>query len=189
MHTDDENRNWDLLDENFNPTVIRGKQYSPVIATDSFLEDIALEMALMVEENQRAPFQFNNFIVAYEMENDEQFFPPCHIDKRTKETPFLIELESSSKQSGYLNEDLMKQVVNTKSICQQCPLQKQCLATSLTGVQLARTSDKDRVIPLSSPPLVINEYLISGGFTPQERAVVFDKMCDILESWDDMYDE
>lgn len=184
----DDNGNLKLLEENLKIKVIRGKRYSPIMSREELLDEAALEIAFIIEETGRQPLQFNDFIVSYDLENGTQFMPPCHIEKSTGKTPFLIDMESSSKQSGQIDEKTLKEIIHTKSICQQCPLQKECLATSMTGIQLARSSEKERTIPKSYPSLVINEYLISGGFTPQERGIIFEKLCDILESWDNIND-
>ena len=184
----EKNNNLKLLEENMKIKVIRGKRYSPVLSKETLLDEAALEIAFIIEETGRQPLQFNDFIVSYDLENGTQFIPPCHIDKSTGKTPFLIDMKSSSKQSGQIDQKTLKEVLHTKSICQECPLQKECLATSMTGIQLARSSEKERTIPNSDPSLVINEYLISGGFTPQERGIIFEKLCNILEDWDNIHD-
>lgn len=184
----EKNNNLKLLEENMKIKVIRGKRYSPVLSKENLLDEAALEIAFIIEETGRQPLQFNDFIVSYDLENGTQFIPPCHIDKSTGKTPFLIDMKSSSKQSGQIDQKTLKEVLHTKSICQECPLQKECLATSMTGIQLARSSEKERTIPNSDPSLVINEYLISGGFTPQERGIIFEKLCNILEDWDSIHD-
>lgn len=184
----EKNNNLKLLEENMKIKVIRGKRYSPVLSKENLLDEAALEIAFIIEETGRQPLQFNDFIVSYDLENGTQFIPPCHIDKSTGKTPFLIDMKSSSKQSGQIDQKTLKEVLHTKSICQECPLQKECLATSMTGIQLARSSEKERTIPNSDPSLVINEYLISGGFTPQERGIIFEKLCNILEDWDNIHD-
>lgn len=183
----EENNNLKLLKENLKIKVIRGKRYSPVLSKEDLLDEAALEIAFIIEETGRQPLQFNDFIVSYDLENGTQFIPPCHIDKSTGKTPFLIDMKSSSKQSGQIDQKTLKEILHTKSICQECPLQKECLATSMTGIQLARSSEKERTIPNSNPSLVINEYLISGGFTPQERGIIFEKLCNILEDWDNIH--
>lgn len=186
VNTDDNNLK--LLEENLDIEVIKGKRYSPIMSKEELLDAAALEIAFIIEENGRKPLHFNDFIVSYDLKHGTEFMPPCHIKKSTKKTPFLIDMEASSKQSGQIDEKTLKEVLHTKSICQECPLQKECLATSMAGVQLARSSEKERTIPRSNPSLVMNEYLISGGFTPQERGEIFNKLCDILEDWDSIYE-
>ena len=93
---------------------------------------------------------------------------------------------SHSKQVGYMDPETANKVINTKLHCNQCPLKKECLAISLSGIQITRISRSERTLPrrpgdYETPILVMDDFLIFGGLTPQERRIVFYYVCDILE--------
>lgn len=168
----------DLRDEGIYLTEVRRGRFSPIMRTQEQLYDTAVEIAALIEDYHRTPLTFEEFI----KEMPTKFIPDCDYYKGT----LLIDTGTYSKQSGNMPADIANEVINTKLHCTECPLVNQCLAISMTGIQITRVSRTERTLPkypgdTTSPTLVMDDFLIFGGLTPQERRIVFHHVCDILE--------
>lgn len=159
----------------------RGEHYSPVMSSMEEMDEMARQAADIIDKNNRLPVDFNNLIDEYHSQIDESFKPDC-------EREFVyIDTESYSRQIGSLGRRQTANVIETKRVCSECPLRAHCLASSLAAPQNTRMSQKERTIPRKggvSETATMTEYLMFGGFTPQERRIIFEKTCDILEKRD-----
>lgn len=171
----------DLEHSGIFPTEVRSGKFSPIMATKEYLEDISYKVAQIIEDNDRKPLNFDMFLKEY----DPDFIPDCDYYTSTVN----IDPDVHSRQVGHLLEEEAQGVIDCKIHCAECPLSTQCLAISMTGIQITRPSKTERTIPpkngdTETPSLVMDDFLIFGGLTPQERRIVFDKVCDILEEKD-----
>lgn len=158
---------------------VRSGKFSPIMTSDEELSRIAKEVAIIIEDNDRSSLSFDDFLLVF----DASFVPDCDINH---DASLLIDTGTYSKQAGNMTVDMLNEVVNTKLHCQECPLKRECLAVSMTGVQNTRMSRTERTLPkrpgdTTSQTLVMDDFLIFGGLTPQERRRVYHKVCDILE--------
>lgn len=160
----------------------RNGLFDPIMTSSDDLEDMAYEVADIIDKTGRVPLNFAELAHAQGLDG---FVPDCSLDKGLD---LYLDTDTSSKQSGKLQPEQLPEVVNTKIHCFECPLKRECLALSFTGVQITRTSRSEVVIPGTNVedkvPLVMNDYMISGGLTPQERRIVFERVCDILSEAD-----
>lgn len=162
------------------PEKVRSGRYSAIMSTMDEMDMAARIAADIIDDKGRKPLSFAEFI----REFDPNFVPDC--DFFSEHDLYLDPGESSSKQSGRLTADQLRAVAETKMHCNECPLKNECLSISFTGVQITRTVRRERVLPGTEDrmPLVLDEYLIFGGYTPRERKIIYEKTCDILESRD-----
>ena len=171
----------DLHDNGIFPSEVRMGKFSPIMATEGYLLDIAYEVAEIIEEHDRKPLSFDIFIKEY----DPDFIPDCNYHTAVVN----IDPGVHSRQVGLLEENDARDVADCKIHCAECPLSTQCLAVSMTGIQITRPSKSERTLPpkpgdTETPSLVMDDFLIFGGLTPIERRVVFNYVCDILEERD-----
>lgn len=160
-------------------TKVGDKRYSPIMAySKEELEDMAYEMAEIIEKNNRKTIVFSEILSKNKMKD----YPlPCLYGNVLEE---YTDTGSKCNQSGFLQAEQLNNTIELKKACAQCPFSKDCLAVSLTTLQNTRMSKNSKTIPQSDPPLSISEFLIFGGYTPQERLIIFDKVCEILEEYD-----
>lgn len=168
----------DLADDGIDIKVIKKGKISPIMTSKYTLKDIAVEIAQFIESQDRQPMHFEQFASQF----NPKFIPDCDYETGSVE----IDTGSHSKQVGYMDPETANKVINTKLHCNQCPLKKECLAISLSGIQITRISRSERTLPrrpgdYETPILVMDDFLIFGGLTPQERRIVFYYVCDILE--------
>lgn len=170
----------DCQEMGIEPVKIRRSQYSPVIASEESMVEAAYEVADIIERHGRVPVLFSKLAEEVGLGS---YIPACSV---TKGQTMMLNTGSSSKQVGGMSPDELGGVLETKQICGRCPLAIQCLAVSMTAPQSGRASKSERVLPGSSidSPLVLDEYIMFGGFTPQERRIIFDMVCDFLEEKD-----
>lgn len=170
----------DCQEMGIDPVKIRRSQYSPVMASKESMVEAAYEAADIIERHGRTPVLFSRLAEEAGMGS---YIPAC---SSTKGQTMMLHTGSSSKQVGGMSPDEMGGVLETKQVCGRCPLAMQCLAVSMTAPQSGRASKSERVLPGTSGefPLVLDEYIMFGGFTPQERKIIFDMVCDILEEKD-----
>ena len=171
------------------PQELRGKKISPNMSSEKDLEEKAHIVAEMIDMNNREKFSFYQITEQYNRIHDTEVELACFYDVENNCERIFLDTGSGSKQAGQLEYDVAEKVIETKIICQDCPLRMECLATSIADNQNTRMSQKERVIPgtgeeYEKPTLILNEWLMSGGYTPQERKVIFEKVCDILEEKD-----
>lgn len=167
-----------LADDGINVKVVKKGKISPIMTDKDTLKNIAVEVAQFIESQDRQPMHFEQFASQF----DPHFVPDCDYDTGDIE----IDTGSHSKQAGHMDIDMANKVIDTKLHCAECPLKKECLAISLSGIQITRISRSERVLPrrpddFETPILVMDDFLIFGGLTPQERRIVFYYVCDILE--------
>lgn len=167
-----------LHDDGIKVRVVKRGKISPVMTDKEDLREIAEDVAQFIESQERQPMYFDQFASQY----DPRFVPDCDYENGALE----IDTGSHSKQAGHMDVDTANKVIETKLHCAECPLKKECLAISLTGIQITRVSRSERVLPhrpgdFETPILVMDDFLIFGGLTPQERRIVFHEVCDILE--------
>ena len=157
----------DLPDDEFS-------RFSPIISPIDELEEAADEAIKIIEKNDRKSLSFSKYI----SDNDIDYIPEC-----IKQDNMLLDTDTGSKQTGKLNYEKYKGVLETKKICADCPLKKQCLAVSMTEPRRTRVSKNEKSIPGTEYhlPLIMSEYLMFGGFTPQERKIIYDIICFKLE--------
>lgn len=162
------------------PHKIRRSQYSPVMATRESMVEAAYEVADIIDRHGRTPVLFSQLAAEVGLES---YIPACSV---TKGQTMMLNTGSSSKQVGGMSPGELSGVLETKQVCGLCPLATQCLAVSMTAPQSGRASKSERVLPGTQgvSPLVLDEYIMFGGFTPQERKDIFDLVCDILEEKD-----
>lgn len=158
--------------------VVKRGQISPIMTPRETLKDIAEDVAQIIEENDRQSLYFEKFASQF----NPHFVPDCDYES----SHLVIDTGSHSKQAGHMDVDTANKVIDTKLHCNECPLKRECLAISMTSVQITRASRSDRVLPrrpgdMETPTLVMDDFLIFGGLTPQERKIVFNYVCDILE--------
>ena len=146
---------------------------SPIIESEDYLFESAKKVANIIEERKYNFFNFNDF----RSKLGSDFLSPCE-----KNEDMFLDTNSNSKQAGKVDQRTMDKILETKEICSSCPLKNECLAVSLSSPQTTRMSKTERVIPNPNLyPMVMSEYLIFGGLTPQERRIVFNHVCDIIE--------
>lgn len=159
--------------------IVRGENYKPIITRLEAMMADAERVAEMIEDWGRQSMDFNKLIRRFNLDKDEEFKPDCELIYMNTDT------DSHSKQSGALSKNLMLDVIETKKHCVECPLKIHCLASSLASPQNTRMSKKERTIPTHDGSLLtMSEYGIFGGYTPQERRIIFNRVCDILEEND-----
>lgn len=164
-------------------TRIGEKRYSPVMIGDADeIEDIAYDVADIIEKSDRKTITFKKILEDKRMHS---YAPECSLGTGNEH---LLDTESKSGQSGFLSEEKLNDTVRMKEICARCPFRKECLAVSMTTIQISRISKNSKNIPQSNPPLTMSEYLIFGGYTPQERDIIFDRVCEILSEFDELHD-
>lgn len=162
------------------PQKVRSGRYASIMSSSEEMLEAAYDAAEIIDKTGRVPLSFTSLI----SDIDPDFTPDC--DYNNGAELCLDPNNSSSKQSGRLTEEQLREVVNTKLHCMECPFKTECLAVSFTGLQITRTSRSERILPgtENTHPLVLDEYLIFGGYTPKERRVIFEHVCDILEEKD-----
>lgn len=162
------------------PRRVRSGRYDSIMSSPDDMMESAYKAAKIIDDTGRVPLSFNNLI----RDTDPDFVPDC--DYHSGVGLSLDPTNSSSKQSGRLTEKQLEEVINTKRHCRECPYSDECLAISFTGLQITRTSRSERILPGTNDtnPLVLDEYLMFGGYTPKERKVIFEHVCDILEEKD-----
>lgn len=168
----------ELSEQGINVKVVKRGKISPLMTDGKDLHEVAKDVAAFIESQDRQPMYFDQFASQF----DPHFVPDCDFDSNIID----IDTGSHSKQAGHMDVDTANKVIETKLHCAECPLQRECLAISLTGIQITRISRSERVLPrrpgdVDTPILVMDDFLIFGGLTPQERRIVFHDVCDILE--------
>lgn len=168
------------------PIKLRRSQYSPVMATKESMVEAAYDVADIIERHGRVPVLFSQLAAEAGM---AFYTPECSV---SVSPPMMLHTGSSAKQVGGMSTEELCGVLDTKRICARCPLARQCLAVSMTAPQSGRASKNERVLPGTArdTPLVLDEYIMFGGFTPQERRIIFDIVCNLLEekdSWSDAF--
>lgn len=167
-----------LYEQGIKVKVVKRGKISPLMTDRESLRKIAEDVARFIESQDRQPMYFDQFASQF----DPHFVPDCDYESNIIE----IDTGSHSKQAGHMDVDTANKVIETKLHCAECPLRRECLAISLTGIQITRVSRSERVLPrrpgdTDTPILVMDDFLIFGGLTPQERRIVFYDVCDILE--------
>lgn len=168
----------DLANDGIKVKVVKKGKVSPIMTGRDKLEELAREIAFFIESHDRQPMHFEQFASQF----DPHFVPDCDYNEGSIE----IDTGSHSKQKGHMDIDTANKTIDAKLHCAECPLKKECLAISLTGIQITRVSRSERVLPrrpddFETPILVMDDFLIFGGLTPQERRIVFYEVCEILE--------
>lgn len=165
-----------LEKHNIYPDNIRGKSYTPITMTEEDIKETALEMADIIDYYDRNPIIFAEVLETYRsVTKDPSYSPYCiktflHVDSGT-----------NSRQNGTMTRKQMSNVISTKITCNSCPLKKMCLASSIAVPQTTRMSQKEIVIPTKyDDSLTMLDYLMYGGYTPQERRLIFEETCRIL---------
>lgn len=163
-------------DNDYNPSKDYSR-FSPIISPINELEEAADEAIKIIEKNNRKTISFNKYI----SENDIDYIPEC-----VANDDMTLDTHTGSKQTGKLTYDIYKGVLETKKICSDCPLRKHCLAVSMTEPRRTRTSKNEKSIPGTdhTSPLIMSEYMMFGGYTPQERKIIYDIICEKLEEKD-----
>ena len=168
----------ELANDGINIKVVKKGKISPIMTDRSQLSELAKEIAFFIEAQDRQPMYFEQFASQF----NPRFVPDCDWEKGSID----IDTGSHSKQAGHMDIDTANKTIEAKLHCAECPLKKECLAISLSGIQITRISRSERVLPrrpgdYETPILVMDDFLIFGGLTPQERRIVFYEVCDILE--------
>lgn len=154
-------------------------RYSPIMPESmDELDDVAYEIATIINDRGRSTI---NFFKVLDEQGESEYPLPCQYGNKIEE---YLDTNSRYNQSGFLSEKQLNNTIEMKKNCAGCPFAKECLAVSMTSVQTARTSKNSKIIPNSEPPVSLSEYLIFGGYTPQERGIIFGKVCDILREYD-----
>ncbi len=164
------------INDDYNPSRDHSR-FSPIISPINELEEAADEAIKIIEKNNRKTISFSKYI----SENDIDYIPQC-----VSNDDMVLDTKTGSKQTGKLTYDIYKGVLETKRICADCPLKQQCLAVSMTEPRRTRTSKNEKSIPGTddTSPLIMSEYMIFGGYTPQERKIIYDIICYKLEEKD-----
>lgn len=164
-------------------TKIGDKRYSPIMV-DSMdeLDNIAYEVADIIEKYNRETITFWKIL---EQKGEPDYPLKCKAGTNLEK---CIDTDSKVGQSGFLSKEKLLNTIKMKQECSDCPFMKECLAVSMTSIQTARMSKNSKIIPKSNPPLALSEFLIFGGYTPQEREIIFDKVCEILEEYDALHE-
>lgn len=169
------------------PDNVRGKSYRPITITDRKIQELAEQMADVIDLYDRSPIIFANILETYRETIQDPFY-----NTKCLETFLHTNSGTNSRQQGTMTRKQMSNVIDTKIICNQCPLQTMCLAASLAVPQTTRMSKKETVIPTNSKydeNLTMVDFLMFGGYTPQERREIFERTCSILLKRDENKNE
>lgn len=162
------------------PYNIRGKSYTPITLTDKKVEELAELMADIIDLYDRSPIIFANILETYRATIQDPFYSP-----KCLESFLHVDSGTNSRQNGTMTRKQMANVIDTKITCNNCPLQTMCLASSLAVPQTTRMSQKETVIPTKyGDNLTMVDFLMFGGYTPQERRAIFERTVVILSQRD-----
>lgn len=154
-------------------------QFSPVIADNDELFTAALDVADIIERTGRRTLNFSEFL-----DKHPRFVPDCA--REDVDMNILEESESNSDHVGGMKKEELLTVLDSKEHCAMCPIKRECLAVSMTQPQMSLNRRTEPRLPKRPSEegetinLVMSEYLIFGGYTPQERKIIFKYIREIL---------
>lgn len=173
-------------DGNFSEFLRDGQgQFAPIIASDEELQQAARDVADIIERTGRRTLNFSEFL-----EEHPQFIPDCARDD--VDMDILEDSESNADHVGGMKHNELMSVLDAKQHCAVCPIRLECLAVSMTQPQMSANRRTEPRLPKrpddpgNTINLVMSEYLIFGGYTPQERKKIFLYLRDILIELDEV---
>lgn len=161
-------------------------QFSPVIASYEDMVDDAIEVAHYIESTGRRSLHFAEIF-----EDMPRFAPDCA--REDVDMEYMEDYESNSNHVGGLKRSEFVDILDGRRHCAECPIRRGCLTMSMTQLQLSNNRRTEPTLPVkpgapaNAPRLVMNEYLVFGGYTPQERKIIFTHVSEVLslmDSWE-----
>lgn len=158
-------------------------QFSPVIASYEDMVDDAISVAQYLESTGRRSLHFAEIF-----EEMPRFVPDCA--RYDIDMEYMEDSESNSGHVGGLKREELIRILDGRQHCAECPIRLGCLSMSMTQKQLSNNRRTEPTLPLKpgtpadTPKLVMNEYLIFGGYTPQERRIIFNHVSEVLSLFD-----
>lgn len=156
-----------------------GRQISPIIAEREELHQAAIDAFRIILQHDRDNLDFNQ--LKKERRMPDGFVTDCYFYNSDKP---VIDTGSSSLMTGLIDEGRLSDILETKQVCAECPLRKECLAVSMTSKAITKQAKTERILPGTEGrriPLTMSDFLIFGGYTPQERGIIYNDVCDWLE--------
>ena len=165
----------EFLGDDGDEVEVSQRKASPISINQYVINNVAKQVADIIEEKDYKPLMIHDFV-----DRKEKIAIPC-IEK-----DIFLDPDTSAKRAGRMDKKTAARVKQTRETCNLCPLKRECLAVSFTSPRFTRMSKTELTLP--SPHyrsdtyvvMVLSEFLMYGGYTPQERALIFEKTCEIL---------
>lgn len=160
-------------------------KHSPIMESDEAIDKAVEEVLEIIKDKGRRPLSFQELIG-----RDNVFVPDCAREELDVNLDIGVHAESRRKLTDWERDVAL----DTKAHCEECPFRYECLAVSMTSPRIYRSARKDAInkkrndtMPGTEDtfPLYMSEYLIFGGFVPQERLVIYERVCEELRKMDE----